>query len=181
MQIFAFWPALSINFEYLIELILASNLIFWLSLAMISDLRDRRIPNACCLGVVALWPAQAALTGLPHAAGALAAAAVTFGAGMLAWRRGYLGGGDVKLLSVLATWAGLSSLVPFLLVTAVLGGFLAIAWVLLRRTSLAVPSGLALRLSRAGFPMLPGTSQSLPYGVAVGLGGLWLTHRLFHP
>lgn len=175
------WPTVSVNFDSLSRLVLVANLVLWLSCAMVSDLRDRRIPNACCLGVLALWPVHAALTGLPYAAGALAAAAATFGAGVLAWRGGLLGGGDVKLLGALALWAGLASLGPFLLVTALLGGVLAAGWMLLRHVGVAVPSGLAGRLSRAGLPTLPGAGESLPYGVAVGLGGLWLTYRTFQP
>ena len=164
----------------MLTLSLCAALLTMLLWAAICDFRARRVPNASCVGVAALWPAYLALSdGLPHAAGALLGAAGVFATGFLLWRRGILGGGDVKLLSALALWAGGSLLLPFLLLTALLGGVLALVWLHARHASLLLPLRVTTGLSRAGLPTLPGDEQSLPYGVAVSFAGIWLTHRLF--
>lgn len=41
-----------------------------------------------------------------------------------------------------------------------------------------MPIALACALFRAGLPTLPGDDRGLPYGVAISLAGLWLSHRL---
>ena len=154
-----------------------SGLLLW---AAVADLRYRRIPNASCGGIAALWPAYLLLGGIPAAApAALLGATTVFVAGFLLWRQGVLGGGDVKLLSVLSLWAGGGLLAPFLLTTALSGGWLAVAWLGLRRVGLLMPARVAVGLSWAGLPVLPGDPRGLPYGVAIGLSGAWLVGQLF--
>ena len=91
--------------------------------AVVWDLRVRRIPN--------LLSGAAALAGLGaafHDGGArsllsgLAAGAATIAALYTFWRRGGLGGGDMKFAAAVAMWVGLSGLPVFWLATAVAGG-----------------------------------------------------------
>lgn len=155
-----------------------SGLLLW---AAAADLRHRRIPNASCAGIAASWVLFALFGDGPATTSwALLGAAGVFAVSFLLWDRGVLGGGDVKLLTALALWAGGGGLLaPFLLITAVSGGWLAVAWLSARRAGLILPARVAVGLSWAGLPVLPGDPRGLPYGVAIGLGGAWLVGRLF--
>lgn len=154
-----------------------SGLLVW---AAAADLHHRRIPNAACAGIATLWPAYVLFGGAPALAwSAVLGAAAVFAVGFLLWRFGVLGGGDVKLLSALSLWAGGGLLAPFLLITALLGGWLAIACMGAKRVGLMLPARVAVNLSWAGLPVLPGDSRGLPYGVAIGLAGAWLVGQLF--
>lgn len=125
------------------------------------DIAERRIPNGLVLTLVAiglariLWglaTGEGALTPGADAAGALA----TFAVGAVLFHLGLVGGGDVKLVAAAALWLGAAAVWPFLLVTAVAGGALAVLFLV--RAALA---GLA----RDARP-------SLPYGVAIAAGGI---------
>lgn len=147
-----------------------------------TDLVERRIANRAVLAVLALLPLELLLLGGPQpwwsgpAAGALVLAV-----GLLAWRSGIVGGGDVKLAAALAALVGLSGLPEFLLVTALAGGLLAAAMLLGVRLA-PLFAGFAARLRPlpvagrlAGF-LLPdpaGRPPSVPYGLALAAGGAW--------
>src|SRR4029077_3934055 len=78
--------------------------------------------------LVALWPVYFA-TVAPSFYGALEAigcAVAVFIGGAILFARGYLGGGDVKLLSAATLWAGPAGTPELLLLTGVLGGALAL-------------------------------------------------------
>ncbi|MCL6608710.1 MAG: prepilin peptidase [Geminicoccaceae bacterium] len=147
-----------------------------------TDLAERRIANGAVLAVLALWPVQLLLTGRPDPwwtgppAGLLVLAV-----GLIAWRAGVLGGGDVKLAAALATLAGLGGLAEFLLVTTLAGGLLALVMLLADRIRpwLAALAGQLLSLpvaGRLGTFLLgdpAGRPASVPYGIALATGGLW--------
>src|SRR5258708_17045941 len=95
--------------------------------AAVEDFRRLVIPNLLPIILCALWPVYFAAA--PSWYGALAAigcAVALFLAGAVLFARGYLGGGDVKLLSVAALWAGPAGTPELLMLTAVLGGALAL-------------------------------------------------------
>lgn len=128
--------------------------------AAVSDLGWRRIPNGLVVALFALgllrlgldWGAGASIATL---AADLAASLVLLGLGAVAFQARLLGGGDVKLLAAATLWIGLADLLPFLVRTALAGGVLAIGmllWGLVRRGR--------------------GAHGSLPYGVAIALGGI---------
>jgi prepilin peptidase CpaA len=130
--------------------------------AAVTDGRVRRIPNPLPLGLALLGLARiaaglAAGAGVVAAALDLAAAAAVFLAGAFAFRFRLLGGGDVKLLAAGALWLGAAALGPFLLATALAGGALALAL-------------LVVRLLRR--PDADGIAASLPYGIAIAAGGI---------
>lgn len=134
------------------------------------DLRHRRIPNDVLLGVLVLWLAYRPSIGLVSASLAVAVAIAVLTAGICAWRFGWLGAGDVKLLTVLSLWAGPDATVELLLVTGVAGGVLGLV-ALVARTSRPSPLGLPLA---DGASATRGLSASVPYGVAIALGGVWV-------
>jgi prepilin peptidase CpaA len=88
-----------------------------------------------------------------------AAAALVFAIGAGFYAFGWLGGGDVKLMTGLAAWAGLSGLPQFMLLTSLIGGVLSLLY---------AASALAGR-RRGGAQRLD--QVEVPYGVAIALGG----------
>ena len=86
--------------------------------------------------------------------------------------RGLFGGGDVKLLTAAALWAGWPLIVPLLVYTALSGGLLAVVLIVLRRVWKrrdAAPAWLNRLFER---------TSGLPYGVAIAFGGCLTWNRL---
>lgn len=150
----------SISYGLLIALAIA------LLFAAFTDLKRRQIDNwlnaAIALGApvfwwssgLSLWPDVAVQLGV-----ALAAFAVF--AGLFALRM--MGGGDVKLLTVLALWVTPYHFMQLLLVMALAGGALTIvmaAWHVMRRER---------------------EKLKIPYGVAIAFGGLWVLAANYLP
>jgi prepilin peptidase CpaA len=97
----------------------------------------------------------------------LASTALVFAVGLLAFARGWMGGGDVKLLTAIATWTGLEGLLLQFVATALAGGGLALVLI-------AARSGLALAgVDAARVPRLLRRDAPLPYGVAIAIGTCW--------
>jgi prepilin peptidase CpaA len=137
-----------------------------MAVAAFEDFRRLVIPNLLPLLLCAAWPVYFAVA--PSWSGALAAiggALAVFLGGAILFARGYLGGGDVKLLSAAALWAGPAGLANLLLLSAVLGGGLALFLLIPMGGQLAVSARLML-----GQPPLPaarGLATPVPYGVAI--------------
>lgn len=156
-----------------------------LAAAAWSDLCRRRIPNALPAAIVGLWLLAAAQGVAPAAIAAAATALALLAAGMMVWRCGWLGGGDVKLVAALGLWAGPRELDALLLGTTFAGGVMALAGCLAARLD-SSPALLLARLAAARFapwplpggPLTGWRERGLPYGVAVAAGGGWLVHRL---
>ena len=136
--------------------------------AAVTDLRRFLIPNSLVVALLALWPFWVALSGFPPIGGALLCALAVFilGAGLFTF--GFMGGGDVKLLTVLALWAGMDGLL--LLLTSVAGGALSVLWVSRWRHRIAPLIGWAEGLR---------DNKHIPYGVAIAAGGLSVAKRLW--
>ncbi|MEM6266113.1 MAG: prepilin peptidase [Pseudomonadota bacterium] len=137
-----------------------------LLVAAFTDIRSRRIANwlnaAIALGApvfwwasgMALWPDMAWQFGF-----ALLVTAILIGL----YAVGLLGGGDIKLLAALALWIDPDSYLTLLVIMAVVGGFMAVGFVV-RRVVLK--------------PKQPG---QLPYGVAIAAGALWVMTQNYFP
>ncbi len=137
--------------------------------AALRDLASYQIPNWLSLAIVADFFAGALATSLDISAIGwhLSAGLATLLVGILLFARGLLGGGDAKLLAACAVWVGWPGLPRFCLVVAVLGGLLALLVLGLRRVSL--PAWWA---ERAWIRRLQSAEQGIPYGVAIGIGGV---------
>lgn len=152
--------------------------VFFIGYAIVSDVRELRIPNWIPLGLLATFIAFA-LTGnrpldLPmHAAIAGAMLAVTFGFFAMNW----LGGGDAKLLSALALWAGPDGVVRLVFLVAIFGGLMALALLALRKIVRERP---ALE-SRPAIAKLASwaSAGTLPYAVPIGGAALVMAPSLF--
>lgn len=140
-------------------------------LAAIEDLRRLVIPNALTLSLCVLWPLYIMATPtLIATLGSLACAVAVFLAGALLFSRGYMGGGDVKLLAVAVLWAGPARVVPLLLLTGVLGGMLALF--------LLIPPGAHLasltraKLGPGDASLKDGLVTPVPYGIAIAAAAM---------
>jgi prepilin peptidase CpaA len=148
-----------------------------LMMAAWRDVSTRTIPDTIALLLVATGVPAQILEGPTTLALSAGTAFVLFVLLMVAYSRGLVGGGDVKIMSALAV--GLSPLdsCRFVIATAVAGGLLGIAYLLLslrlqglhraRRKSLLgrVAAVEAWRIRRRG---------SLPYGIAIAAGGAFV-------
>ncbi|HEY1258123.1 MAG TPA: prepilin peptidase [Stellaceae bacterium] len=141
--------------------------------AAFEDFRRRVIPNPIVLGLCVLWLMRlmvAPAVGSTAAAAAIGAAGAIFLAGALLFSRGFVGGGDVKLMAAATLWAGAGAVPALLLVTALLGGFLSIVYL--------TPLGVRVAIMRSDVPQPTGAvarPAGIPYGVAIAAAALIVT------
>jgi prepilin peptidase CpaA len=99
----------------------------------------------------------------------LAAGGLVFGLGNVAFRRGWLGGGDVKLLSGCACWATLETLMAQAVLISLAGGVLALVLWCLRQGAMLAGQ------NRAAAPRCLRAGEPLPYAVAIAAGmAIWV-------
>ena len=139
-------------------------------IAMVWDIATYEIPDILSVvlvvvGCAALLAGQGWGGLFGHGLGALGAFA--FGVAMFAL--GQWGGGDVKFMAATSLWLGWPVLLDYLLLVAVAGGLLALTVLAFRRFKL--PGAWA---ARPWLARLHRAEQGLPYGVALGIGGLAL-------
>lgn len=144
------------------------------------DVRQRRIPNARVLTTFLLGAGVAVATsGVSSAAWrVLGGASTALLVWMPFWWLGVMGAGDVKFFAAGAVWLGPRAALGAALVTAILGGVLAVAWVVAgarghegARASVAdARAGEALDEDRPDKSISARRRLSLPYGVAMAAG-----------
>src|SRR4051794_36637863 len=98
-----------------------------MAVAAFEDFRRLTIPNLLPLLLCAAWPFYVAAAPVPGstlgaALGAAGCALAVFLGGAVLFARGWLGGGDVKLLAAAILWAGPAGTPQLLVATGVLGG-----------------------------------------------------------
>jgi prepilin peptidase CpaA len=150
-----------------------SAAILLLVYAAAHDIAARTIPDSVPVSLAVLGLAARLAEGT--VATALASTACLGVAGMLCWWRGWLGGGDVKLLVALALLLPPHRIVPAIVVIGWSGGALAIPYIALRHRLAPPrsgrPPGFLARLCRAErFRLRRG--GPLPYGFAIAVGGI---------
>ncbi|MGB8842036.1 MAG: prepilin peptidase [Aliidongia sp.] len=131
------------------------------------DLRQRRVSNLLCVGIALLGVVRWAVLSEPApAAWALLAAITLFAIGIGLFALGWLGGGDVKLISATALLIGGPDTPRFLFIMSLIGSALALALLIHLKFE---------RFNRVTSPTLTGppppTSDhaKVPYAVAVAL------------
>jgi len=131
--------------------------------AAAQDLRQRRVSNLFCAGIALLGLARwAVLMQISPAAWAVAAAVLLFGLGALMFSRGWLGGGDVKLICASALLIGGGQTPAFLFLMSIIGSVLALIIVV------QVKLGQLFGTAGGAAPDAENPS-TVPYGVAVAL------------
>ena len=97
------------------------------------DVLKLRIPNLIPLGLLALFALEVALgTGARAPLGHLLAMVLALLILLPLFALDMLGGGDVKLLAVVALWLGMTKLAPLLILVGIVGGVFALFWLALR-------------------------------------------------
>jgi prepilin peptidase CpaA len=161
--------------------LLATAVIVSLVIAACFDVATRTIPNSIAGIVAAVGVTARLLVGPAAAAVSVAASVVLFGLLLVLHARGMLGGGDVKLIPAIALGLSLPSIGRFVFITAMAGGILAISHLLARWALHDRPLGAP---PPRGAPLLRRVCRaerwriarhgSLPYGVAIACGGIWV-------
>jgi prepilin peptidase CpaA len=137
-----------------------------MAIAAYEDFRRLVIPNLLPAILCVGWPVHFAAG--PSFFGALTAigcALAVFIVGAALFARGFLGGGDVKLLTAATLWCGAAGTPSLLVLTGILGGVLTLFLLLPFGAQLAA-AGRAL-LGPAAIAAEHDTAKSVPYGVAI--------------
>ena len=155
--------------------------------AALHDVAARTVPNGAAAAVAVFGVGLRALAG--DLLTALAVAALVFLAAAFAWRRGWFGGGDVKLLAAASLLAAPRHLPSLLAAVALAGGVLALLYLALslvlaaaRPARNAGPAG-----GRAGLALWRRVLAAegwrirrrgpLPYASAIAAGALFVLFR----
>lgn len=155
-------------------LIVASGLVLVVSACW--DIRFRVLPDTASIILVALavmrwaWPGDWAGLGwsFAYAFGLFVLSAVAFA-------RGWLGGGDVKLATATSFFLGANSFASFIVVMSIAGG--GISLIVLARI-------LVMKITRMWRPPPEGAEvatieHTVPYGAAIALAGLYILYVQF--
>jgi prepilin peptidase CpaA len=139
------------------------------------DIATRSIRNEICL-VLALLGIAGQIASPMQVVESLIAATILFLLLIVIYQRGWMGGGDVKLLVALAMGLPLMGVIQLLTITALAGGVLAVVHLTMRL--LPYP-----RLAPAGSSFVRRVyaierwrhlrHAPLAYGVAIACGGIW--------
>ena len=139
------------------------------------DVATRLISNEICLALALLGiighlpdPMQIVYSAI--------VAAILFLLLLIVYARGWMGGGDVKLLVALAIGLPLTGAVQLLTVTALAGGVLALVHLMMRQLphpKLAPAGSSFARRVYAVERWRQLRHAPLPYGVAIACGGIW--------
>ncbi|PCJ58081.1 MAG: hypothetical protein COA65_08515 [Rhodospirillaceae bacterium] len=146
-------------------------LLIW---AAVGDYYRYLIPNALSVAAALLFFVHvfAAAAPVDWVGGLITGGTVFFvGATMFAFR--LLGGGDVKLLSAVALWAGPAQIIDVLLITGLAGGLLSLA--MMTTFYLYRPGPAEISVS---VPRVSRGKQYIPYGIAIAAGGFYVGARL---
>lgn len=137
------------------------------------DVAVRTVPNSVSIIVAAAGLGLNALNGqfIPPLFGG----GLVFAGAWYCWRQGWIGGGDVKLLSACALLVPPTSVPKLLISTAIAGGLLALSYLLIARLLpncvIPQPRNLVRRIWRAEQRRIR-RGLSLPYSCAIGTGVL---------
>jgi prepilin peptidase CpaA len=139
-------------------------------IAALTDATSFTIPNRISLLLLAVYVPASLLLGRPLAEmGAdVAVGLVALVCGMGMFAAGWIGGGDAKLFAACALWLGLRGSGPFLLVTALAGGGLAV----LLLNARSAPLRIYFAAGPAWLARLATPGGDVPYGVAIAAGAL---------
>ena len=153
--------------EYPVLLVFPIAMIY----AAAMDFFTMTIPNRISLALVAGFFAAALLGGLgwleilQHVAAGAAVLAVA----IVMFARGWIGGGDAKLMSATVLWFGFDQLANYAVGVALLGGLLTM--LILSYRNVIPPIFIA---GRDWAERLHDKNAGVPYGVAIGGAALWV-------
>ncbi len=165
-----------------------------LVVAAISDIRTRKIPNWISLAIFALYltfmAAQWILKVDPFVVDPVSSLAVgfaTFAVFTAFFYFGFLGGGDVKLISAVAFWVGLKGIAPFIVIMALAGGLIAVFYIFKRDVGPEIESvdkevnfEIEEKSKKNHVKVSKNNNKSakIPYGIAISAGGLFVVNQI---
>lgn len=135
--------------------------------AMITDITSFIIPNMLVVIILLTYPTVVFLAPvMPDWKMSLLIGGATFAIGFILFAFKAMGGGDVKLLAVIAMFVGKAVFFQFLMLMAVLGGALSIVLLLSR----PIAAYIFARLGKpsTSIPRILTVGEPVPYGVAIG-------------
>ncbi|MGH6948443.1 MAG: A24 family peptidase [Kiloniellales bacterium] len=161
------------------------KLAFWTYVALFCaaaffDVWKFTIPNWISMALVALFIVVGLTLPVPlDWLSQLAGMAIVLLGGMILYRFRFFGGGDLKLLAAAGLWAGTDSLAALIVLTALAGGALALALVVVRRVIVSILVAQTV-VATVTLPkvLLPG--EQIPYGIGIAAGAIWLGRQLPH-
>jgi prepilin peptidase CpaA len=155
------------------------------SIAVVYDVRTRRIPNRLILCGVFGGIALSAIGGMNTVIDSLLGLGLAVGIGLVPFAMGWLGAGDVKFLGTVGALVGVALVPRTILFAGITGGLLALVSLATRRgrgfrafareistdfmtlfltQGRVLPDGMRARASKG--------AVTIPYGVAIGIGTL---------
>jgi prepilin peptidase CpaA len=149
--------------------------------ACVSDVRTRRIPNRI-VAALAIGGMLFSMMSFGASAGAVRGL-LGLGVGLLIWLPFHivrlLGAGDVKLFAASSAWLGVSGALEGALVAALIGGALAIFWMVRARGVANSARSVAIAIVAPSTMMHNDAASSsasvrLPYGVALAAGAAFV-------
>jgi prepilin peptidase CpaA len=152
-----------------------------LLVAAVSDFREYLIPNRIVVALLLLYPAHALASPAPvDWQVALIIGGITFVAGFILFLFKGMGGGDVKLLTAVALWAGAPSFVEFTAITLIAALVLATTMAArIAADGARTTEGFSYGAFFGALRFSPILNMTVPYGVAIATGGMYAGARLF--
>ncbi len=159
------------NVPLAIWLVLAACIV-----AVLTDLRSRRIPNGLTIALALAGLALHATQGWAALGLTVAILFCALAAGSIAFACGWLGGGDVKLLAAGAATLGFPDAIPFIIYTALAGGVIAFAVALGTGRLRSVLTSVIVLLRPFAFKgtaaIAPANPIMFPYAIAIASGAV---------
>lgn len=144
--------------------------------AAVHDVAARTVPNWMAAALAVLGLMVQAIGG--HLVAGMVAGLIVFIVAVFCWRRGWMGGGDVKLLGAVAILVPAGHVAQFIVAVTLTGTVLAIAYLIARRIVPAPgarrPTRLIARAVRAECWRIS-RGGPLPYALAIATGFLIVT------
>ena len=138
--------------------------------AGVNDILNLTIPNRFTAAIVMLYPSHVLSSGIAiDWSGSLLIALGALVFAFALFTLGFWGGGDAKLFSAAALWAGPDFILDFALITMLTGGAITVFIWLQHTLPYVITSGF-FRF-RSGIPSLLG--EPIPYGAAIAVGALY--------
>lgn len=142
-------------------------LIFTMFTVIYLDVTRFIIPNWLVGGLLLVYPVAVYLSPVPvDWKMALVAMFGVFAVGYGVFAMNWMGGGDIKLITVLSLWVGLDKLMPFFLNFALFGGVLSLSVLVIRKLIPHITS------KRETLPRILRDKEPVPYGVAISIAFL---------
>jgi prepilin peptidase CpaA len=148
-----------------------------LVVAVATDLRSGKIYNWLTFPCMGVGLALGAVGGLPELGDRALGLSIAVVLALMLSAAARMGGGDIKLLMALGALQGAHFLLWAMLLTGVMGGAMAVIWIVRRRMVRETALNLAVNVMgrAAGLPvdMARGSpAGKMPYSVAIALGAL---------